>query len=406
MEGIVVATALVLAVLSLAEALHSLTQGAQLVRGFRSARRSSPGGPSPEVTLVVPCRGRDPGLARNLAAFCALDYPALRIAFVTSDRGDPSVATILEVLTAHPATRAEVLFAGHAQGRGQKVHNLLHAVSQLDANTEILAFGDSDIRPGPAWLRDLVAPLRDQTVGASTGFRWYVPPSRRFASALRSVWNAGILGLMGGDEAPFAWGGAMALRRNAFDELDVNRVWEGTLSDDYALSRALRERGLRIRFEPRCLSFTYEDCSWQDLWRWSFRQLLITRVYHPRLWRLGLASELLNNVAFWGGLATVVTLVAIGPWTVSLWMLAGVLGGIYAIRCVKAGMRFDAVRALFAEETQSLATRRWYYVCLGPLTSLVTLTGLIRSAFTSRLEWRGIRYRLVSATETVVEKTQ
>lgn len=59
-----------------------------------------------------------------------------------------------------------------------------------------------------------------------------------------------------------------------------------------------------------CLSFTHENCTLRELLEWSHRQIAITRVYDPALWRLGLAAEVMNNVAFWGGIAVLATAVA------------------------------------------------------------------------------------------------
>ncbi len=233
-------------------------------------------------------RGLDPGLEENLDAYLSLDYADYQVAFVTDRKDDPSFEVAQRASARYPDVPCRVLVAGGAVGRGQKVHNLLHALAELREQDRVLVFGDSDIRPGPSWLRDLVEPLADPQVGASTGFRWHVPVDGGPASVLRSVWNAGIASLMTGGRPPFAWGGAMAIRRETFDAAGIRERWQGALSDDYVVTSAVEDLGLTIRFEPRSLSFTYADCSMRELLDWSFRQLAITRVYRPVLWRVGL----------------------------------------------------------------------------------------------------------------------
>ncbi len=273
----------------------------------------------------------------------------------------------------------------------------------------MIAFGDSDVRPPLSWLTDLVRPLADPRVGASTGFRWHVPQRGGFASVLRSVWNAGITSLMTGRHPPFAWGGALALRREVFERTDVRGRWQGSLSDDYAVTHAVEESGLLVRFEPRSLSFTHEDCSLRELFDWSFRQLAITRVYRSALWRAGLAAELFGNITLWGGLAVAVTAIGGPPSAMSgavrtdgPLLLLGLLGAAYAARGLKAGMRLRAVSELFPIEAAGLRHWRLAYVLGTPVASLVTLTGLLRSAFTREISWRGIRYRMISPNQTEV----
>ncbi len=186
-------------------------------------------------------RGLDPGLEENLDAYLSLDYADYQVAFVTDRKDDPSFEVAQRASARYPDVPCRVLVAGGAVGRGQKVHNLLHALAELREQDRVLVFGDSDIRPGPSWLRDLVEPLADPQVGASTGFRWHVPVDGGPASVLRSVWNAGIASLMTGGRPPFAWGGAMAIRRETFDAAGIRERWQGALSDDYVVTSAVED---------------------------------------------------------------------------------------------------------------------------------------------------------------------
>lgn len=411
-----------LALLHLLQSVHSLGEGIRFLVAFRQARRPPPPDFAPPATLILPFRGVDPGLEENLEAYFRLDYPDLQILLVTEHPGDPCVPVLERTRDRFPHPLSRVMFAGPARGRSQKVHNLLRAREGLRAGDEVVAFGDSDIRPHSGWLRHLVAPLRDRAVGAATGFRWYVPRGRNFASVLRSVWNAGVATLLAGRDAPFAWGGAMALRRGTLETCRVPEHWEGALSDDYAVTRAVREGGLEIRFSPGALGFSHEDCTLGELLEWSFRQLAITRVYRPALWRLALAGESFANLTFWGGWALVVAGLAAGPgggveaagswsgtgaepgsgWAAGPAGLAGLLLAGYLFRCAKGWLRLRALRELFPAEWRRLRRHRAAYLLWGPLASLLTLAGALRATGSREVCWRGIRYRMVSPTETVV----
>ena len=395
---------LAIGILSLLEALYSLKGGLDYLRIFQTSRHQSHGDFAPSATLILPFKGVDKGLQENPTAYFELDYPDLQILLVTEDSLDPCVPILERVREGFPAVNSKILFAGKAQRRGQKVHNLLHAVGQLGDGDGVLAFGDSDIRPAANWLRDLIATLEDPDVGVSTGFRWYLPQRGNFASVLRSVWNAGTASLMKEGDSSFAWGGAMAVRREVFQDCQVADYWTDALSDDYAISRAIHDHSRTIRFQPRCLSFSHEDCRLHELLEWSGRQLSITHIYHPNLWRLAFVSQALNSLTLWGGMAFL--LMALWSQTLVsnrlLFALAVVLVSVYALGCLKGWIRLQAVTLLFPEQAAVLRRYRLAYTFWGPLASLISLLGFIRSLWSRTIEWRGVRYRMVSPRKTEV----
>ena len=278
------------------------------------------------------------------------------------------------------------------------------ALQFLRDQDEVLAFGDSDIRPRQDWLRFLVAPLADREVGASTGFRWYLPSDRAFASILRSVWNAGITSLMKERDSLFAWGGAMAISREVFESSGVADYWAEALSDDFGLTQAVRNAGLPICFQPQCLSFSYEDSNWRTLLDWTYRQLLITRLCAPTLAGIALAANLLNVLTIWGGglFLLVTSTLGFARQGQSTFLLASIWATVYLLGCLKGGLRLKAVTLIFEEEALRMRDYRWAYVFWGPLASLVSLQGMVRALFTRTIEWRGIRYRMIAPNRTVV----
>ncbi|HSR53692.1 MAG TPA: glycosyltransferase family 2 protein [Acidobacteriota bacterium] len=388
--------------LSLVEALYSLRGGLAFRRFLLSQASPAPVGPSPAASLIVPCRGLDPGFRSNLEAFFLQDHPDYQLILVCDSPQDPCLPVLRSLQKEHPTPPTRIVIAGSARGRSQKVHNQLAALGHLREHDQAIAFGDSDIRPHQDWLRFLLAPLAKDHCAASTGFRWYVPQRGGWASWLRSVWNAGSLSLLSEKDSPFAWGGAMAMTRRRFQELEIARRWQGALSDDYALSGAVRESssksGRGICFQPHAISLSLEDCTWKELLEFTFRQMVITRVYHPTLWKLALAGQSLNTLSLWGSavwLACSALLGRSGPAFVALWL--SLIASIYLLGVWKAKLRLRALDALLPP---SALRRRWTYLLLGPLAALVTLQALVRSAASREITWRGIRYRLHSPEET------
>ena len=300
---------------------------------------------------------------------------------------------------------AWLVVAGEAAGRGQKVHNLLAAVDMLnsiDRRAEVLVFADSDARPSKHWLSELVAPLGDKRIGATTGFRWYVPVRGGLGSLLLSVWNSSALSLLG-ERSSFAWGGSTAIRRESFDRLNIKQRWQGALSDDYALSAAIHESGQRIKFVPYCLVASHADASMTELLEFSTRQMRITRIYAPRVWQLASISHCLYNLTFWGGLIWLIAAAFTGQLS---FMLALLMTGIFMLGATSGGIRAMVATQLLPTNRARIQKLWWAYVLIGPVVSILYLYNIFASAWSNRIVWRGISYEMISPRETAISHRQ
>ena len=332
----------------------------------------------PPVTLIVPVKGHDQGLPQNLAALASLDYPDYELIIAAHSLADIPAGVV-------PAGARVVFSEGKPAGAAEKVQNLLAAVGAARPQTEVLAFADSDGLVSPGWLRSLVAPLNEPGAGAATGYRVYLPQPAGFWPALRSAWNAVIFGMFGPDNAEFVWGGAMAIRRDIFSRLGVSSLWATTASDDYVLSAAVRSAKLRLRFAPGALVVSSDAVSGRDLLRWIQRQLIITRVYAPRLWALSFAATLMYCAA----------MVACVVWLAAGHLSAGiVLAVLLAAGMLKGTAREKLVASALPESRSWLQRHGWIFTWLVPLATWMWLYGHLASAITNVIDWRGCRYRL------------
>jgi cellulose synthase/poly-beta-1,6-N-acetylglucosamine synthase-like glycosyltransferase len=392
------------AALLIIQAVISLQGGVRYLSYFRreAAVKDKPGF-APYASVIAPCCGLDQGLRENLATLFQQEYPAYEIIFVVDHPNDPALLVIEETrrefgVRQHVASR--VVIAGEASRSGQKVHNLIVAVGETNPQSEIFVFVDSDARPRCGWLRSLVAPLADEKMGAATGYRWFIPVKGNFASRLRSVWNASIASALGErSDRNFCWGGSTAIRRRTFGRAEVLEEWNGAVSDDFAMMRAVRRARLPIHFVPQCLTVTHEDCSFRELLEFTTRQLKITRVYAPHFWRIVLFSNLLFVIVFFGGLGIVITRAALGLSTIM--PLAFILA-IYALGIMKAHLRWRAVSLPLAEYRAAMRRDAFAQLFLWPLASALYLYNALAALLSRRIRWRGITYELKSPKETVI----
>src|SRR5712671_4257397 len=251
---------------------------------------------APGVALICPVKGIEPGLEQNLSALTSFDYPDYDIFFALASGEDPA-RKILDKLAASSKHRVHIVIAGRPEGCGEKVNNLRAAMQQAKEGYDVFVFADSDGRPGRSWLAHLVAPLADTNIGAVTTFRWFFRQGNGFWSALASTWNAPAATYLGEHRNNFCWGGGTAIRRERFEQIGALEFWKGSVSDDLSLTRALRQAGCAILFAPECIIPAMFDCDLPDLLEFTSRQIVITRVYEPRLWRLGGLAHLLYCAA-------------------------------------------------------------------------------------------------------------
>ncbi|HEX8561078.1 MAG TPA: glycosyltransferase family 2 protein [Pyrinomonadaceae bacterium] len=387
----------------LLQSVASLRGGVRYFRFFRRELGRPRSLYMPPASVFVPCRGVDQGLRWNLEALFRQHYPAYELVFVSDSADDEGLGVAREVareFEGESVARARFVVAGRATDSGQKVHNLRAAVAEADAGSEVFVFVDTDARPRPDWLRSLVGALSEEGAGAATGYRWFLPVRGGLASQLRSVWNASVASALGENtRSNFCWGGSTAVRRETFERLGMSERWRGTVSDDYALTRALRAAGLPVRFVPACLTASLEDCGFGELLEFTTRQLKITRVYAPRLWAFVLVSNLLFVSVFFGGLA----LAAWRAWSGGqfVWPLA-IVSVVFLLGMWKAFFRLRAAALALEEHHGRLRAGVWPHLLLWPLTAAVFLYNALAAAASRRIVWRGVGYRLKSPAETEI----
>ena len=391
------------AALLVLQAVISLQGGARYLSYIRRETNRERPEFTPYVSVISPCRGIDQGLHENLAALFRQEYPAYEIIFVTDRSDDPALTIIEEArreFEESSGVAVQIVIAGEATECGQKVHNLAAAIRQTDPESEVFVFVDSDARPRALWLRSLVAPLADEEMGATTGYRWFIPVKGGFASILRSVWNASIASALGErSDKNFCWGGSTAIRRAIFDRALVMDEWSGAVSDDFAMMRALRRARLPVHFVPDCLTASHEDCNWRELLEFTTRQLKITRVYATHFWQVVLFSNLLFVLIFFGGLALIIWRAALG---LSFIGPLAFIFTIYALGIAKAYLRWRAINIPLAQYREELRRDAFFHLLLWPLASVLYLYNALCALLSRSIKWRGITYELKSPKETVI----
>jgi glycosyltransferase involved in cell wall biosynthesis len=366
----------------------SLLQGLSLRRGVRVGLRMALGAYLPRAVVLLPVRGVEQGFDENVRAILGQAYPRYRVVVIADDPDDPGAVRAAELARDRPGVPVEVLLSDPA-GMSGKVNALRTALGHLSPQDEVVVFADADIHPGTDWLRQLVQPLADVTVGASTGFRWYAPSRPRFWSLVRSEWNAVSANVLFDGRRNYTWGGSSAVRCEHLPRLRLGDRWREVLSDDLVVTEAVRDAALRIVYAPAALVATIEDADRPACLEWCARQMTMATLYLPVVRRYAaLAFGVFDGTVLLG----LACLVAV-PF-VSAWYLGPAALFLFTLPAtvIKASVRR---RALFsaAPHVASLwrvsATRAALAALAVPW---VMLWGLARTRHPKVVQWRGRAY--------------
>lgn len=249
-------------------------------------RRNEPEGPpdfTPPVSILKPVKGVDFEAFENFASFCRQDYPEYEILFGVADPADPVVPIIRRIQTEYEEQPIRLILAPKVIGTNRKASMLHHLAAA--ARHDILVISDSDMRVTPDYLRRVVAPLADETVGLVTCP--YVAADPRTLTARLEALHMGfsflpsilvgrlVLGMR------FAMGASNSLRRHTLERIGGFAGLADYLADDYQLGVRIAATGLRIHLS-RYLMVAYLGATrFREQWERELRWMQCNRVSRP-----------------------------------------------------------------------------------------------------------------------------
>jgi len=393
MDAIWISVSILFATLAVVQSILVAAQAYEHRRFTRSRLRCLDSyRPQGKAILFVPCRGRDLGLAQNLASLFEQDYEDYEIRFLVETPDDPVCRTIQRVARQYPDRLSRMVFTGKATDCGQKVHNLRHGTERLSEDIKYLAFADSDARPRRHWLRALLHRLSNDRIGATTGYRWFVPMRTTTPNLLVTSVNASFGMLLGSGNPNIIWGGSWAIRRDRFERLGIRQAWQRKLNDDVVVTDIMRQAGLRIEYEPACAVASPLNVSLAQMIDFAHRQYFQARYYLTRFWRAGLLFSTFSLMAFWMSLVAMMVMWRTGAALV--WLPTFVAMTLYTSWAYRGLHRIWLSKELFPEYERQLRTTRFLDVLGGPITALANWLLFSTSAVGYRLVWREIHYEL------------
>ena len=340
-------------------------------RRKKTAQPNPPDGPLPPVSIFKPLKGVDPEIWDSFCSHCEQDYPEFQIIFGVSDPHDPAIEVVRKLQAKYPNRQIDLIECRQILGANVKVSNLAQMLPA--ARYEILLVSDSDIRVPKDYLRRVVAPLRDDSVGLVTClYRGIAGPSlgsHLEALGISMDFVPGVLSarvLEGGIQ--FALGSTMIFRREELKTIGGFEVLLDYLADDYELGRRISERGKRVELSEVTVDTFLPS--------YSFRQFL----EHQLRW-----ARTIRDVRPRGYLGTVLTFGL--PWSIAMLLTARGAPWAWTLAAITLAARVvvGLATSWFAlEDRQALNN-----IFLLPLRDLIAPLVWAASLAGHQIHWRG-----------------
>lgn len=340
----------------------------------------------PPVTILKPVCGLDDNTYENLASFCNQDYPNYQIIFGTQNPSDPCIEIVKQLMQDFPKQEIQLVISHCTIGVNPKVNNLYNIA--LKAQHEILVLADSDIWVDPSYLKHVVQPLSDPTVGVVTCF--YRSRSHNLISAFEALsisteFLPSVLVARKLEGMRFAFGATIALRQSILAEIGGFNEIANYIGDDFQLGNLPAQAGYEVILSEYIVDHMLSTATIPQLLQHQTRWFRGTRFarssgYLGLIFTYGTISSLLllviTQASFLGWMVLIAT------WTVRY--IAAWFIGVYCLR--------DAIASRL--------------LLLVPLRDDLSFCLWCYSFFGNTVEWRGQQLQLTTGGAIALQNEQ
>lgn len=366
---------LAILLLALAPLAYYLLAILAAIRFFKRERSKPLPSFMPPVSVLKPVRGVDFGSKENFASFCQQNYPDYEILFCVNEMSDSAVPVIQRVMEEFPERRIRILSGAAQLGMNRKVNNL--ALLTKEAQHELLVQSDGDIRVGPNYLREVVAPFADPAVGIVSCFYRGIA-ERNLAAELEAVgaasdFFAGALVADWIEGVTFALGASVATTKAWLGKIGGYEALANLLADDYEIGNRVHKAGGKVLLSREAVWTMYLALSFQGFWEHQVRWARTVRLVRP--------------ASFFGlivthGLPWVVAAAMVAP---SGWISGGYLLGYLLLRLAMAW-----TAGVWGVGDEVLRRKLW----LVPLRDAIHFVVWLAGFASNRVKWGDVEYEI------------
>jgi len=281
----------------------------------------------PPVSILKPVRGADPHAYECFRSHGLIDYPEYEIIFGVHDPDDPAVALVERLKKEFPTRRIELVVCPRDLGTNRKVSNLIQMFPAV--RHDHLVVNDGDIRVPPDYLRRIMSPLADASVGlVSTLYR--AVAGRTLGAQLEALSisdfaTSVLVSYANRRGFHYGFGSTLAFPRRVLEQLGGFAVLADYLADDHQLGTRINQAGYRIVLSDLVVETCLPDYSLRSFWHHQLRWARTVRDASPG----GYLGLMLTLGVQWAALTVLVAAGAGWAWALLLaayaWRIAALL---------------------------------------------------------------------------------
>jgi ceramide glucosyltransferase len=237
----------------------------------------------PPVTMLKPVCGLERNIERNLRSACVQDYPDYQVVLSVQRLDDPALPLLYRLQHDYGPERVTVVAVASEPVVNGKVQNLVNAFAA--ARHDTLVISDSDVFTPPDYLKAIVAPLSDPTVGyvctlykGADARTWYEQLELLTCNA---EFIPSIIFAYQTNASRFCLGASIALHRDTLEAVGGLEALADYLVEDYEMGRRILEAGQRMVLVPYFVDLTVDLDGPSNWWRHQLYLDQNTRAARP-----------------------------------------------------------------------------------------------------------------------------
>lgn len=343
----------------------------------------------PPVSLLKPVHGLEARLKENIESFFQQDYPDYEILFAADTEDDAALGVVREVSARYPKIRSRIIVNGRPPWPNPPAYSFAR-MTEVAAH-DILVTSDSDVEVAPNYLREIVPPMLEESVGMLTCL-YRGKNAGGFWSGLDAIgmsveMSAGVVTANLLEGMKFGLGPTIVARKDSVERIGGYRVLGEYFSNDFVIGNLIEKAGYRVVLSRHVIDHVVPPMTFRRMWERQVRWAKGTRWSRPKG---HFGTGLVFAMPY--GILGFVAAAAIG----NIWLGAGLLGAAILNRMIESlAIGWGVVRDPRARNAP------WLY----PLRDLLGFAVWCASYLSKRAVWRDSRYELVEGGKIVLRQT-